>query len=509
MQKNKTINFILASAVLLIMAIPVGIANLYLGYVVGEGPCTLCWNERIGMVIVGVAGILILRYGFKTKYIAMVIFSGAYGMYMTLRHSTFSIYRDVGMGFGGDIFGAHTYTWGILVYWIVLVFIGILLLFIKNKNLDYKEGEIQPLSKYSKFVIYISLFVTLSNAFQALVSSGLPPYSGKGAPERISLNNTWSLSAWRHLKKPFSFVGPNVVEKPYIAYERDINSIKFNPNSKDGAFVELEPELEILNTIKLPFKAQGFFSKGRASSLAYNAKTNSFGISNTYGGVYFTDENFNLTHSAVIDKPNGRNIQLATASTFYDDMFVVMGFNKTMFAIKKEDASKIDPYKEWNSFRQTSGSLTMPWYRDRPVVLTIRSKKSYILSFSKDPNSKFLYMLTVPNDKVKKWFMIKVDSKDRLLSGESIVSSEIKLKDGRNINDYYITAADIKDGNFIAYSKNYNTLLRINLESSKITQAYKMPKIGDISGLAIKDDMLYFLVNDKDEDKIVTLKSPF
>ena len=29
---------------------------------------------------------------------------------MTLRHASFSLYRDVGMGFGGDIFGVHLYV---------------------------------------------------------------------------------------------------------------------------------------------------------------------------------------------------------------------------------------------------------------------------------------------------------------------------------------------------------------------------------------------------------------
>ena len=44
----------MTTAVLLILAIPVGIANIYLGYVVGESPCTLCWFERIGMILIGV-----------------------------------------------------------------------------------------------------------------------------------------------------------------------------------------------------------------------------------------------------------------------------------------------------------------------------------------------------------------------------------------------------------------------------------------------------------------------
>ena len=77
---EKNFDFVMATAVLLVLAIPVGIANIYLGYVIGEGPCTLCWWERIGMVAVGVAGILILRYGLKARYMAAVFFGAAYGI---------------------------------------------------------------------------------------------------------------------------------------------------------------------------------------------------------------------------------------------------------------------------------------------------------------------------------------------------------------------------------------------------------------------------------------------
>lgn len=56
---QKRFNLLMTTAVLLILAIPVGIANIYLGYVVGESPCTLCWFERIGMILIGVLGIFI------------------------------------------------------------------------------------------------------------------------------------------------------------------------------------------------------------------------------------------------------------------------------------------------------------------------------------------------------------------------------------------------------------------------------------------------------------------
>lgn len=507
---EKNFDFIMTTAVLLVLAIPVGIANFYLGYVIGEGPCTLCWWERIGMIVIGVGGILVLRYGLRARYVAFILFGAAYGLFMTLRHSSFSIYRDIGMGFGGDIFGAHTYTWGILVFWVVVVAMGLMMLFAKDEavavGLFRKETKVKALNTYSKFVIFISLIVVLSNAVQALISAGYPPYSGKGDPERISLNNTWTAGVWDRLKKPLSFVGANVVEKPFIAGENNQISLKFSTNPQDGAFVSVKPAPEILNQKELDFAITGFMGKGVASGLAYNAQNDTFAISNTEGGVYFMDANFTKTAYAIIDKPNGRNIQKAVASTFVDDMFVTTGFNKTIFAVRQVDKDKIDAYKEWNSFRQTSGGLEMPWYRDRPALLTIRAKKQYVLTLAAANDS--MYMLSVPNDRVKGQILIKVNNKDRLLSSETPLSSALELKDSRDIKDYYFTAGSISEGVFYAYSKNYNTLVLIDIATAKIIDAYAMPKMGEISALAIKNDSIFALTHDGDKVVIVQIKKP-
>ena len=507
---EKNFDFIMTTAVLLVLAIPVGIANFYLGYVVGEGPCTLCWWERIGMVVIGVGGILILRYGLRARYVAFILVGAAYGLWMTLRHSSFSVYRDVGMGFGGDIFGAHTYTWGVLVYWVVVIAMALMMLFAKDKDvaegLFRTQSRVKSLNSYSKFVIFLSLIVVLSNAFQAVVSAGIPPYSGKGSPERISLNNTWTAGVWDRLSKTLSFVGSNVVEKPFIAGENNQISLKFSQNPQDGAFVNLKDAPEIKSQTVINFPIKGFMDQGVASGFAYNPQNDTFAISNTQGGVYFTDANFTKTAYAIIDKPNGRNIQKAVASTFIGDMLVTTGFNKTIFAVSPVAKEKIDAYKEWNSFRETSGGLEMPWYRDRPALLTIRSKKQYVLTLSSTKD--YMYMLTVPNDHVKGSILIKVANSDRLLSAETVVNSAIDLKEKRDIKDYYFTAGDIKDGVFYAYSKNYNTLVLIDISTAKIIDAYTMPQMGEISAFAIKNDSIFALTHKDGKVVVVELKRP-
>ncbi|CZE49915.1 disulfide bond formation protein B [Campylobacter geochelonis] len=516
---QKYFDILIATAVLLVLGIPVGIANIYLGYIIGESPCTLCWNERIGMVVVGMLGIFILRYGLRAKYLVMVFLSAAYGLYMTLRHSSFSSFRDVGMGFGEAIFGAHTYTWGIFVYWAVIIAMSLLLFFLRNeeisKQLNAKELNIKEFSPYAKFVVGLSLFVILSNGFQAFISTGIPPYSGKGEPERFSFTNVterWTPSVWTRLTKPLSFTGSSVVDSPFVAGKSEPKKFKFNSDEKAGVAKELKAAPKVLNSVELPFKASGIFEHGNASDIAYNSEKNQFVIISNEAGIYFTDDKFKPVQSAILDKPNGRDIPLSVATTFVGNRVVSMAYNKTIWAVEQTDPAKIDSYKEWNVFRKTTGGLSAPLYRDRPAVMTIRAKKAYILTLAYDKDSKYMYMLSVPNPASQKIILIKVDPKDNTLSGELVVKAgeNFAIKDKRKISEYYITAGDIKDGKFIAYSKNFNTLLVIDLQSAMVEDAYAMPKInGEISGLTFKGDKIVILSHKDSKDYVSEIQNPF
>ena len=119
-----------------------------------------------------------------------------------------------------------------------------------------------------------------------------------------------------------------------------------------------------------------------------------------------------------------------------------------------------------------------------------------------------MYMITVSNERAKNLILIKVDSKDKMLSGETIVTSALVLKDKRDLKDYYVTAGDIAGGKFLAYSKNYNTLLVIDLAEAKVVYAYAMPQIGDISGLAVKGGSIYALAHKDGKVNVVELNNP-
>lgn len=69
-KKAKTWYDIVCWGGLLIVLLPVGIANLILGYLMGDSPCTLCWGQREQMAFIGVVALFMVRYGFKPKYLA-------------------------------------------------------------------------------------------------------------------------------------------------------------------------------------------------------------------------------------------------------------------------------------------------------------------------------------------------------------------------------------------------------------------------------------------------------
>jgi disulfide bond formation protein DsbB len=72
---------ILTIAVLALSVIPVGAVVFLLGFVFGDSPCVMCWEQRVGMLIIALIGLFVLRYGPKPKYIGLSLLVGAYGIF--------------------------------------------------------------------------------------------------------------------------------------------------------------------------------------------------------------------------------------------------------------------------------------------------------------------------------------------------------------------------------------------------------------------------------------------
>ncbi len=91
---------------------------------------------------------------------------------------------------------------------------------------------------------------------------------------------------------------------------------------------------------------------------------------------------------------------------------------------------------------------------------------------------------------------------DWTLSGEFEPVAEA-LKDGRKLGELYVTGMVYENGKLYAVSKNFNTLIVIDIASESIEAAYGLPaELTDIRGLVKKGNTFEVV----DHNRIVTLQ---
>ncbi len=518
-ESEKNFNIVLATAVLLILTVPVGIANVGLGYIIGESPCTGCWFERTGMMLIGVLGILMLRYGVKTKYLVCLALSAWWGLYMTLKHTGNVIGLDHGQGFGDSIMGAHTYSWGVFVYWVAVLGLAFLLMFIRKGNpivqeLNSDKLVIKPLSKYSTVIVALSLLVLLSNSFQAFLENGVPPFSGKRRPARFTLDiskasQDWTASVWTRVLKPWSLRGKENVEWPYVAGVQNEVSQPFSDDPSSGP-LDLDGTSEVVASQQLPFEPIGFMGKGSVTGMSYNPQLQKYGFVTNNAGIYYTDPELSkVTDKAILDRPNGNDIRVSVDADFVGNKLIALSQNKTIWGNELKDPSKIDPWMQWRIFREATPKVAPVWGVDRPWLSTARARMNFVTTGTYDPTTNSLHLITVPNNKDKRTIVSSFDMNDRQVFQEKNLkaSSKKSLKEGRKALDYYITASSFKDGKIYAISKNYKSLLVIDPQSVEIEKVYGLPKeVKDPASMTVVDGKIKILDFDGQKASVKTLE---
>lgn len=539
---EKNFNLVMTTAVFIILVVPVGMACIYLGFIKGESPCLLCGHERFGMIVVGLLGLFMVRYGAKIKYIAVTFLTAFWFLFEGLRHVGNHASRDIGQGFGEAMFGLHTYTWAFVVYWVVILAMGLMMFFIhKNnelgQNLLSSEVKIKEFCVYQKGVVILSTFIIFMNVLQFFITNGPPPYGGRGAPAATRF--TWDISLaakfwdpvhWHENFRPgkWSLLGANSTPKPWIpgVNELEDKAYPFDINSANSPILnQNQTPLEVLGSKEIGIVPENYAGKkGYVGGLAYDKTNNQFAIVGTGGSVYFTDDNFaEAKEFAAIDQPNGTDVPITVDATFYaPGKLVATAYNKAIWGIERvASLDEADKLIQWEFLPRVEGNL-MPAFGKKNEVMykntkgarinvgTTRAKKNYILSLAKDPDSRYAYMVTVPAKKAPNVILLKYDTKDNTISEETILEfgKGLQLKDGAKVNNFYITGADIVGGKMLAISKNYNALLVIDLASKTITGAYTLPNVADASDIAINDDKLYILSREEGKDKVFIVKNP-
>lgn len=489
--------FLLATAALIVFLFPVGIANAVFGYMMGDSPCTLCWGQRIAMIFIALCALFIVRFGFKPRYIASLLIFTAVGLWQSFRHIAPHAGRDLDQGFGLMVLGAHTYFWAEVVFWAVVILLGVMFFFApRDLGPVHEDGNNwRTLTFWGKICFFLSALVLASNCLQAAVSTGLPPNYGQGDPIRFSWNPKHTIHTSAEMAgnfKTVSVYGKRDVKAPDYAFAPNAANlgIKFDHEAANGPLTT-SGDLKIVSedkiNISLPLNTLSLIN----GEYVVSSKNNVFFLNKD---LKIVDEfEMDPLYSATIDPTIG-------IIPWKDGKYILMGSNKTFMKFQKSVTDNPDKQLigRYSDFVKGEDHFLAS---GRGRVSTIRSQFSHVMSSAAD--GEYNYMATVPNNRDKKTFVIsKQLLNDMVTSGEFTPKTSL-LKDGRSLGELYVTGLSVFDGKLYAVSKNYNCIFEIDPKAEVIEKAFALPNtLDDVRGLIVDKDGFKVL----NHNVLITLK---
>jgi disulfide bond formation protein DsbB len=470
---RRPVDTILAWAVLLLAAVPLGASVFVLGFLQGDSPCILCWGQRTGMALVALTGLFILRYGPRPRYVGTGVLLGAYGLYMATRHSSLHLARDIGQGFSVELAGAHTYTWSAFVYWVCVVTMGVLLLLLKDGEAARAPRELSGLGRAAAAVFLVTMAATV---VQALAGSGPPPFVGPGDPVRFSFDPrhwAWTMEEWKGA--PISMRGRWAISKPSLD--------GLDPDPATGPLAQL-PALAAKSerTLALPLR-------GRPDDLAYDEASDRFLLTTDEHGVYLLDGKLEkVLRYTVIDPAFSVDLGrgLPGAAVVDSTTIAALAENKSFVVLRESD--RADAAKNFRFFLESFGAFEE---LARGRFATVRARLMYVSSLAYDPERDSFWTVSIPNETQRQLVVSRFDRRDMTLSEEFVPAlapeSGLGLAgEKRTLSEYHVTALTFADDRLWALSAAHSTLLAIDPVSLEITAAWAVPGLARPTGLAAR-----------------------
>ena len=464
---------VLAWVVIILTAGPPGV-SVVLGVVYGESPCVLCWAQRTSMILIGLVGLFVLRYGPRPRYLGMAVLLGAWGVFMALRHSALHLARDVGQGFAGPYFGVHTYVWSWVIHWTVLVVIGALLFLLREDSVQNWPRE--P-DRTGRFALGLFVVVVGGNAFQAFASTGPPLFIGQADPVRFSFNPrhwVWSLGEWG--PAPISWRGSWTIAEPDPA--------ALDPDPAHGPLADL-PSLPVSKWEQI-----GVPLRGALSDLARDPSSGRFLAVTDRHGVYLLDSTLSrVLHHVVLDPGYSIDLSpLAGAAFLGGDTLAVLSTNKSFALLQPNPEADAD--REWRHFLTTDGSVSE---LRLGRFATVRARQMYVMSLAYDPAADELVTVTVPSPRHRRLVVSRFSRADFLPVSELVPALAGGLAPSgpeRTLADYVVTGAVVANGSLYAFSAAYSTLLVLDPQGRMVRAAYAIPGLQRPTGLAARGSQL-------------------
>lgn len=469
--RNEPLYRLLAVLLLAVSIAPIGVAAWWLGFAHGESPCVLCWQQRTGMTLVALCCAFVLRFGPRPRYIGLALLISAHGVYMGVRHSALHWGRDVGQGFAGLFFGAHTYTWSAFIFWIFVVAIGLMLLAMRDGAATAEPRDPGPLGRLA---IGAFLLAVAGNVIQAFASTGPPPYMGQSDPVRFSFDPqtwVWSLEEWE--PAAISLRGRYDVDKPSLA--------GLDADPARGPLRDL-PRLSPQSRTTIAAALDG-----TPTDLAWEPTTGRFLVTTDRHQVALLDASLARVTNGVRVDP-GFSVSLGQAlpgAAWVDATTVVaLGENKSWVRLAEQDGA--DPAKNWRHFL-SGGERFVEQGRGR--FGTVRARMNYVAALAFDAAGASFYTVTVPNRRHKKLVVSRFDRRDMTLSEEFLPAQGAGLAlagEGRSLDEYFVTGLAIEGGRLHALSAAFSTLLEIDLATHELVAAHALDGVARPTGLALR-----------------------
>jgi disulfide bond formation protein DsbB len=408
----------------------------------------------------------------------------------------------MGQGQALMIFNIHTQMWAGIVMWSVIVFFALILLFtapsLQELVEEMKNKQYRKLSKLNAAAFMVFIVIVTSNAFQAFVAVGPPPFTAPDSPARFTLNPkyiSWG-SLLPHVFSDPSWRGPMGVSDP---------DLSINPAEEfDFSNSFADSPLKINKSLNIEFKKEiGLELNGPINAIRFDENSNKFALATENWGLYLSDKNLeSVERHFVLDHLFFPVVLNFVGIDFMGDDIKVMGYNKAYITVKADDNA--DEVAGFADFYEGADKFTKV---DRSMFQTVRAKTSYINSFVAD--EKYSYTVSVPNNLNKSFILIKQSNADGMLSAELTpeAGTGVTLKKDRELGELYTTALAHKDGKLYAASKNFNTIVVIDTATDKIVDTYSFPsEIKNIRGLDFVNDELYVVSYQDDKNMLYILK---
>ncbi|WP_340674104.1 disulfide bond formation protein B [Microbulbifer salipaludis] len=141
--------------------------------VLDELPCPLCLLQRVAFAMVGIGLMLNVSFGSRPAHYGIALLSTLAGMVSSARQVLLHI-APGDPGYGSPFLGLHFYTWALVAFFLLGLFIGGLLLLDQMK---LKEAANVPRNPgwLGKLAIYSFLAIVLITVIATLLECGVGP----------------------------------------------------------------------------------------------------------------------------------------------------------------------------------------------------------------------------------------------------------------------------------------------------------------------------------------------